>query len=88
VGSIPVWISGISEDGDAVFLLTMVGIFVVWPETKQFKMLTSSVLIKAVYPYATFYVAEGNTINNYPLLFQVLVSKKTTALSCEFLIQK
>jgi hypothetical protein len=46
------------------------------------------VLIKAVYPYATFYVAEGNTINNYPLLFQVLVSKKTTALSCEFLIQK
>jgi hypothetical protein len=83
VGSILVWISGVAEDSDAVFLRTMVGIFVVWPQTKQFKMLTNSVLIKTVYPYASFYVPEGNTINNYPLLFQVLGSqKKTTALSC------
>jgi hypothetical protein len=64
-------------------LFGRVGIFVVWPQTKQFKMLTNSVLIKTVYPYASFYVPEGNTINNYPLLFQVLGSqKKTTALSC------
>lgn len=69
VGSIPVWISGIAEDGNAVFLRTMVGIFVVWSKTKQFKMLTNSVLIKTVYPYASFYVPEGNTVNNYPLLF-------------------
>jgi hypothetical protein len=31
VGSILVWISGVAEDSDAVFLQTMVGIFVVWP---------------------------------------------------------
>ncbi|TVU31343.1 hypothetical protein EJB05_23025, partial [Eragrostis curvula] len=37
VGSIPLWISGIGEDGNVVFLRTMVGIFMVWPETKQFK---------------------------------------------------
>ncbi|GJM91674.1 hypothetical protein PR202_ga08074 [Eleusine coracana subsp. coracana] len=58
VGSMPVWISGIAEDGNAVFLRTMVGIFVVWPEIKKFKMLTNSVLIKTVYPYASFYVPE------------------------------
>ncbi|KAL6641631.1 hypothetical protein ACP70R_019812 [Stipagrostis hirtigluma subsp. patula] len=58
VGSIPVWISGLGEDGNVVFLRTMVGIFVVWLETMQFKNLTSSVLMKTVYPYASFYVPE------------------------------
>uniref|UniRef100_A0A0A9HHX0 Uncharacterized protein n=1 Tax=Arundo donax TaxID=35708 RepID=A0A0A9HHX0_ARUDO len=58
VGSIPVWISGLSEDGIVVFLRTMVGIFMVWPETLQFKMVTNNVLIKTVYPYARFYFPE------------------------------
>ncbi|GJN20278.1 hypothetical protein PR202_gb07635 [Eleusine coracana subsp. coracana] len=62
VGSIPVWISGLAEDGNAVFLRIMVGIFVVWPEIKKFKMLTNSVLIKTVDPYASFYVPEGNSL--------------------------
>ncbi|KAL6905815.1 hypothetical protein ACP4OV_003416 [Aristida adscensionis] len=56
VGPIPVWISGLGEDGNVVFLRTMVGIFVVWLETMQFKNVTNSVLMKTVYPYASFYV--------------------------------
>ncbi|CAN6324300.1 unnamed protein product [Urochloa humidicola] len=58
VGSIPVWISGLGEDGNAVFLRTMVGMFVVWPETMQFKMVTNNVLMKTVYPYAKFHFPE------------------------------
>lgn len=30
---------------------------------------TNNVLIKTVYPYANFYLPEGN--NNYPSLFQL-----------------
>ncbi|KAG2538726.1 hypothetical protein PVAP13_9NG424300 [Panicum virgatum] len=69
VGSIPVWISGLGEDGDVVFLRTIVGMFVLWPETMQFKMVTNNVLMKTVYPYAKFYFPKGN--NNYPSLFLV-----------------
>uniref|UniRef100_A0A0A9DET9 F-box protein AT5G49610-like beta-propeller domain-containing protein n=1 Tax=Arundo donax TaxID=35708 RepID=A0A0A9DET9_ARUDO len=58
VGLIPVWISGLGENGNVVFLRTMVGIFMVWPETMQFKMVTNNVLIKTVYPYAGFYFPE------------------------------
>ena len=69
MGSIPVWISGLGEDGDVVFLRTIVGMFVLWPETMQFKMVTNNVLMKTVYPYAKFYFPKGN--NNYPSLFLV-----------------
>ncbi|KAJ1295929.1 hypothetical protein BS78_01G260300 [Paspalum vaginatum] len=58
VGSIPVWISGLGEDGNVVFLRTMVGMFMVWPKTMEFKMITKNVLIKTVYPYAKFYFPE------------------------------
>ncbi|CAN6299820.1 unnamed protein product [Urochloa humidicola] len=60
VGSIPVWISGLCEDSGAVFLRTMLGMFVVWPETMQFKMVTNNVLMKTVYPYAKFHFPRGN----------------------------
>lgn len=67
VGSIPVWISGLGEDGNVVFLRTTVGMFIFWPKTMEFKMVTNNVLIKTVYPYANFYLPQGN--NNYPSLF-------------------
>jgi hypothetical protein len=76
VGSIPVWISGLGEDGNVVFLRSIVGMFVLWPETMQFKMVTNNVLMKTVYPYAKFYFPEGNS--NYPSLFLL---KHTFSLS-------
>lgn len=58
-GSIPVWISGLGEDGNVVFLRTMVGMFMVWPATMQLKMIACNILIKTVYPYDKFYFPEG-----------------------------
>ncbi|TKV94432.1 hypothetical protein SEVIR_9G294500v4 [Setaria viridis] len=60
VGSIPVWISGLGEDGNVVFLRTTVGMYVLWTKTMQFKMVTNNVLMKTVYPYAKFYFLEGS----------------------------
>ncbi|KAL5230888.1 hypothetical protein ABZP36_029664 [Zizania latifolia] len=59
VGMTPVWISGLSEDGNVVFLRTTVGIFLVWLETMKFKKVSDTLLMKTVYPYASCYVPDA-----------------------------
>ncbi|XP_006662178.2 uncharacterized protein LOC102703339 [Oryza brachyantha] len=58
-GVLRLWISGFSEDGNLVFIRTVAGIFLVWLETLKFRKVSGSLLMKTIYPYASFYVPEG-----------------------------
>uniref|UniRef100_A0A0E0M5G4 F-box domain-containing protein n=1 Tax=Oryza punctata TaxID=4537 RepID=A0A0E0M5G4_ORYPU len=58
----PVSLCGFSQDENVVFIQTIDGIFLVWLETLQFKKVSCSLLMKHVYPYASFYVPKDLTM--------------------------
>ncbi|KAF0929292.1 hypothetical protein E2562_019875 [Oryza meyeriana var. granulata] len=55
----PVWICGFAEDQNVVLTRTIAGVFLVSLQTLQFKKVSCSLLMKTVYPYASFYVPKG-----------------------------
>uniref|UniRef100_A0A0E0B7U4 F-box domain-containing protein n=1 Tax=Oryza glumipatula TaxID=40148 RepID=A0A0E0B7U4_9ORYZ len=54
--AMPIWICGFAEDGNVVFIRTYAGVFLVWHDTLKFKKVSSSLLRRTVYSYASFYV--------------------------------
>uniref|UniRef100_A0A0D9XHS1 F-box domain-containing protein n=1 Tax=Leersia perrieri TaxID=77586 RepID=A0A0D9XHS1_9ORYZ len=68
----PVWINGFSEDGNVVFLRTLAGIFFVSLETLKINKMSSSLLLKTLYPYASFYVPKVLLLLLCSYVFQLL----------------
>lgn len=60
----PVKIIGVAEEGDALFLWTMVGIFMICPNSMVFRKVHEvAENMEVVYPYAAFYLPSGNNVH-------------------------
>ncbi|KAI5002218.1 hypothetical protein ZWY2020_026868 [Hordeum vulgare] len=54
-------IIGVAEEGDALFVWTMMGIFMLCVESMELTKVHDTFELKTVYPYAAFYLPAANT---------------------------